>query len=183
MAPQDYVSRPKPNKKNSPYKNDAQAAPAMSLKLKVTLITTIFLASAFGYGLWTLSKTPVPETPAPVISKPAPKEEEIPAPPQEKWKYMEELKNKEVEVGEYEVTNKGPYQMQCGSFRTKEQAEVLKAKIAFAGITSEVRQTKGKNGTWYKVILGPYERKRLAEKDKHQLKNNQINYCQIWLWR
>lgn len=185
MAPQDYVSR-KPNKKNnSPYKSDAPQAPAMSLKNKVILAITVFFAAAFGYGLWKLNQTPAQ---APIIieqPKATTKQSEVslPEPPKEKWDYMKELETKEVEVGEYEVTNKGPYQMQCGSFRTREQAEVLKAKIAFAGITSQVRETKGKNGIWHKVILGPYERKRLAEKDKHLLKNNNVNYCQIWLWR
>ena len=96
---------------------------------------------------------------------------------------MKDLKNKQVEEGHYEVEEKGPYQMQCGSFRTLNQAETLKAKIAFVGIESQVRKTTGKNGTWYKVVLGPYSRKRAAEADKHRLKSNNINYCQIWLWQ
>ena len=53
--------------------------------------------------------------------------------------------------------------------------------MAFLGIESQIEHTKG--STWYKVVLGPYERKRLAEKDKHKLKNNKVNNCQIWLWR
>ncbi len=185
MAPQDYVSRKPNSKQKSPYKKETQPSPAMSLKLKVVLAITIFFTAAFGYGLWKLNQTPAQP---PIFEEtkkaaPAKQETDLPAPPQEKWDYMKELETKEVEVGEYEVTNKGPYQMQCGSFKSREQAEVLKAKIAFAGITSQVRETKGKNGTWFKVILGPYERKRLAEKDKHLLKSNQVNYCQIWLWR
>ena len=73
--------------------------------------------------------------------------------------------------------------MQCGSFKTQKQAETLKARIAFSGLEAQVKSVSGKNGTWHKVYLGPYPRKRLAEKDKHKLKRNNINYCQIWLWR
>ena len=95
---------------------------------------------------------------------------------------MEELKSKEVEVGEYEVTEKGPYKMQCGSFKTMKQAEVMKATIAFTGLSAQISATKGSNGVWHKVFLGPYEKKRMAEKDKHKLKSNGITTCQIWYW-
>ena len=72
--------------------------------------------------------------------------------------------------------------MQCGSFRTLEQAQTLKAKIAFAGLVAEVKKTQGSNGIWYKVRLGPYETKRLAESDKNKLKRIKIMGCGIWLW-
>ena len=54
-----------------------------------------------------------------------------------------------------------------------------KVRIAFQGLSSEVRKT----GNWYRVILGPYERKRPAEKDRHKLQRAKIHGCQIWLWR
>jgi cell division protein FtsN len=46
-----------------------------------------------------------------------------------------------------------------------------------------VRKSSGTNGIWYKVILGPYENKRAAERNKHTLQNAKINGCQIWLWQ
>ena len=186
MAHQDYVSRSRaPSKKNSPYrKKPADVPQGVQLKVKLIGIFTLVSLVLFGYFLWSIkdkqaqvNNTPEQKTIA------AANENALPEPPKEKWAYMKELKTKEVEEGQYEVTNKGPYQMQCGSFKTQRQAEVLKAKIAFTGIASTIRETAGKNGTWYKVILGPYTKKRDAEKDKHKLKNNSVNYCQIWLWR
>ena len=106
----------------------------------------------------------------------------MPAPPKEKWAYIEKLKSREVEEGQYEVKTKGPYKMQCGSFRTKKQAEVMKATIAFSGLSAKISSAKGSNGTWYKVFLGPYAKKRQAEKDKHKLSSNNISTCQIWNW-
>lgn len=208
MPNQDYVSRT-PKKKNNPRtkvtgrtssakknktkvnKKSASTNTALALKTKLVTTFVIILISAFAYGLWALKTAPSTKTPLP---SPVPDKAEsnqkitkqpdtLPAPPKEKWSYVKDLENKQIEVGEYEVKEKGPYQMQCGSFRTQKQAEVLKANIAFSGISSKIKTAKGKSGTWYKVVLGPYDRKRLAEKDKHILKRNNINYCQIWLWR
>mgnify|MGYP000200152314 CR=1 FL=1 len=189
MAHQDYVKRPKSsNKKNSPYKKKSKQpndSVGVSLKTKIIGLFTIILIGAFSYGLWSIKDQTVEnnmqETSTPVAS---PKDKvKLQEPPKEKWQYREELASKEVEEGQYEVVDKGPYKMQCGSFRKKEQAEVMKAKIAFSGITSQVVESNGSNGTWFKVVLGPYERKRVAEKDKHKLRRNKITTCQIWLWR
>ena len=32
------------------------------------------------------------------------------------------------------------------------------------------------------AIIGPYESKRLAEKQRHTLQRAKINGCKIWLW-
>jgi len=188
MAHQDYVSRPrsKNNKKNPYKKKPAPVKESMGLKFKLIGLLTITLTAVSGYFLWSLKDV---QTIEPAITQPKLEEHKntegnnLPQPPKEKWTYVDQLKSKEVEVGEYEVKNGGPYQMQCGSFRTKTQADTLKATIAFAGIESQVRQAKGSSGIWYKVILGPYSRKRSAEKDKHKLSSNNVNHCQIWSWR
>lgn len=192
MAHQDYVSRSRnKTKKNSPYKSKQPEPTGISLKMKLITLFTLVAIGGFGYFLWSIKdQAPVQNTEQATTStteksqkSSGKKEAELPEPPKEKWAYREELENKEIEVGKYEVTNKGPYQMQCGSFKSKKQAEVLKANIAFAGLESTIRPPSGSKNTYYRVILGPYERKREAERDKHKLKNNNINYCQIWLWR
>lgn len=185
MAHQDYVSR-KNSKKRDPYqKSKPVPTQTFSLKFKLLLLVTLASLAAFAYFLWTIKDNQPNNV---VTSKQTTQQtssEHTPLPEfqDDGFDFMEDLKHKEVEPGQYEVTNKGPYLMQCGSFRSRSQAEELKANIAFTGISSQIRKTNGKNGIWYKVVLGPYERKRLAESDKHKLKNNKINYCQIWLWR
>ena len=193
MAHQDYVSRPRStNKKKNPYKKKATPEKKnIGLKVKLIGLITIVLIAASAYFLWSIKDVSPSVTKAktPVSSQVNTKEDNksgdssLPKPPKEKWTYVDQLKTKEVEVGEYEVKNGGPYQMQCGSFRTKAQADKLKATIAFSGIESQVKQVKGSSGIWYKVILGPYSRKRNAEKDKHQLSKSKVNHCQIWTWR
>ncbi|MGB1199280.1 MAG: SPOR domain-containing protein [Thalassotalea sp.] len=181
MAPQDYVSRKK-NKKNNPYKANNQAPqPTDSKKLKAITIITILAIAAFAYGLSKINNTA--EVAIEQKKSIAPKKTTLPEPPKEKWDYPEQLKTKEVEEGEYEVKERGPYKLQCGSFRTKKQAQVLKANIAFVGLESLIKTAKGSSSIWYQVYLGPYARKRGAEKDKHRLRSNNINYCQVLLWK
>ncbi|MCJ8321573.1 MAG: SPOR domain-containing protein [Colwellia sp.] len=189
MAHQDYVSRPrtKNNKKNPYKKKPAPIKESMGLKFKLIGLLTIALIAVSGYFLWSLKD--IQPTIEPVIAQPKTEKNnsvqgtKLPQMPEEKWTYVDQLKSKEVEVGKYEVKNGGPYQMQCGSFRTEARAATQKATIAFAGIESQVRQVNGSNGIWYKVILGPYPRKRSAEKDKHKLRSNNVNRCQILSWR
>ena len=145
MAHQDYVSRSQ-NKKKSPYKTKAAPQPTFTLKLKLTLLLVVILIAGFGYGLWSIKDNKplvTPEKTVQVASKEV-TDKSLPTPPKEKWAYVDDLKSKEVEVGEYEVKNKGPYKMQCGSFRTQKQAEVLKATIAFTGLTSQISSAKGR---------------------------------------
>jgi cell division protein FtsN len=93
------------------------------------------------------------------------------------------LKKEKDIVGEYEVKENGPYKMVCGSFKQRSRAETLKANMAFVGIESIIQIANNGSTPWYKVALGPYTKKRMAEQDKHKLKNNKITGCQIWLWR
>lgn len=194
MANPDYVSRtPAKKNKNSrnrkkPLQNKNQKS-GLTFKAKLISFLLIILIGGFAYVLWSLKTDPTTKTPlvetvdAPKKSKDTTKEKALPEPPKDKWTYVKSLETKEIEVGKYEVKENGPYKMQCGSFKTQEQAETLKARIAFTGLEAQIKSVTGQNGTWHKVFLGPYPRKRLAEKDKHQLKRNNINYCQIWLWR
>ena len=186
MPNQDYIARkPAKKKKNNPYKKSTPLPASKStVKAKLIGFIVIILITAFAYGLWFLKTSP--QTKAPIQTEttaPATKDTHLPTAPKEKWTYVENLKTKEIEVGQYEVTQKGPYRLQCGSFKTTGRAETLKATIAFVGLEASVKKTLGSNGTWYKVILGPYARKRLAEQDKHKLRNNSVNRCQVLLWK
>jgi len=186
MAHQDYVSRPRSsnkNKKNNPYQKGEQPT-LINFKTKFIAVITFVALIGFGYFLWLIKNN---QPPSEVVQQAKPQNKtsstQLPAPPKEKWSYRKDLADKKVEQGQYDVVDKGPWKMQCASFKSNEQAQELKAKIAFLGIESKVAKSQGENGVWYKVIIGPYQRKRSAEKDRHKLKRNNVNYCQIWLWR
>ncbi|ART80308.1 SPOR domain-containing protein [Oceanisphaera avium] len=189
----DYVRRGKPKTKAKPKKASStrgRAAPPRRLPILPVLLL-IMVAGALGYLIHIIKgaaeqKT---QTPASVVTTPnkAPAKAPVVAnpidqKPVEKWTYIQQLENKEVEVRLPEAQQSDQrYLMQCGSFQSSAQAEQLKAKIAFQGLSSQVRHASG--SAWYRVVLGPYDSKRVAEQDKHKLiKNKAVSDCAIWFW-
>lgn len=177
MANRDYVKRGRgSSRKPSAKKNSApRRKPWRSGLLAVLLV------GGFGYGLYTLSNDPEPPPPV-TQSKPKPKPKAakaLPPPPEEQWDYVDTLPSREVEVkAKEQVVSKIPYIMQCGAYKTEQQAEARKLDIAFQGISSKIRKKEG--SSWYRVVLGPYKLKRDAERDKHKLQRAKIEPCAIW---
>ncbi|QBL10112.1 sporulation protein [Rheinheimera sp. D18] len=197
MPQKDYIkaSRPKAKAKPAnkrPVRRNSKAKQPAPAKPWLLLVVTFLLIGGFIYFLWFLNQQPAGTTPSAVIPtktpiKAPPKttkpKDELPAKPtEEPYQYIKELENKEVKVEVTEQQAGGPYQMQCGSFRVEQQAETMKAQIAFAGFASQIRRTEGANGVWYRVVLGPYTSKRQATTDRNRLRQQSINTCQIWNW-
>lgn len=181
MKNKDYVSQPKRQKRNNAKKPQKAPFPIVKLAILIALIAT------FAYFLFFLKdNAPVeePNSTSPKSSSKSKAEKSLPPlPDNEEWEFIDELKNKEVTVGKDELKDKGPFMLRCTTVRSKQRAEALKAKIAFAGHESVVREHQGTSGLWYRVDLGPYDRKREAEKVRHVMKRNNINGCTILLWR
>ncbi len=198
MAQKDYVTRGRAPKKTT---SQGRAKPTPANKGRgakntkaesgmpipwLRLIITLALVAAFGYFLWSINgrsddvkEVPVKQT-APAQ---ATKEDPLPVFEEDEYVYPEELEEStvEVEVGEQQKSER-PYLMQCGSFRQPEQAETMRANLAMQGLEAQVRASDGKNGRWYRVILGPYDYKRDAETDRHVIQRIGISTCQIWYW-
>ncbi|MBO1519697.1 SPOR domain-containing protein [Oceanisphaera pacifica] len=188
----DYVRRTKPKAKGkkTAKKGGARARASQSRRLPILpLILLVMVAGALGYLIY-IVKGAADKQPAvaPVATQTTPAKKPpvatnpIDQKPTEKWTYIEELENKEVVVKVPEVKKSTrPYLMQCGSFRSAAQAEQLKAKIAFQGLVAQIRNKNG--SAWHRVILGPYDSKRLAEQHKHKLiKAKAVSDCAIWFW-
>lgn len=112
------------------------------------------------------------------------KQDDLPELKEEEWEFMETLTDPDyevkVELPEETPTSTQTFILQCGSFKKMEQAEQMRARIAFQGLESQIKESNGSNGRWYRVILGPFERKRLAEKDKHTLQRAGFTTCKIF---
>ncbi|WP_334015773.1 SPOR domain-containing protein [Alteromonas sp. S167] len=190
MAQRDYVSRGRSTQKKKPANSGRKPAsqnqsnaPALGKLPIIRLVGVSALVIGFGVFLWSI-KDNVEEQVDVQASRPvAPTEEALPELPEEEWEYIKTLPGYEVEVEvqEQEKSDKR-YLMQCASFRTRAQAEEMKAKIAFQGLEALIRHSSGSNGDWFRVILGPFESKRDAEKAKHSLRKVNIATCQIWYW-
>jgi cell division protein FtsN len=179
MKNKDYVGQKK-NKAKRPKAQQAPKKPFPILKIAIMLA----LIGAFVFGLNYIKNDSKEFSPEPEVIKKKQKQKPLPPPPEnEEWQFIEELENKNVEVETEELEDKGPFKMQCASFRNQGDAESLKARIAFAGFESQIIPSQGTSGLWFKVVLGPYDKKRDAEKTRHVLRRNDINTCEIWLWR
>ncbi|WP_417760935.1 SPOR domain-containing protein [Shewanella sp.] len=195
----DYAnSKPRKSKPRGKRSTPAKAAaPAPRPVSPLKLVLGLVVIAAFGYMLWFLKHDDEASAAAEKIEKVAPATEKqvvvkapvvkdaLPPMPKEEWTYQKELENKQVEVDVPVRSNEPtrPYQMQCGSFRKDSQAQELKAVIAFQGLEAQVRKSAGSSGDWYKVVLGPYDQKRQAERDRHTLQRAGVNGCMIWYWQ
>jgi len=63
--------------------------------------------------------------------------------------------------------------LQCGSFRTLEPAESLRAKSALSGIESSITSGDG----WNRVILGPYSTRATVDDMLQRLKTTEASNC------
>lgn len=204
MSPKDYVKRPqakKPTRKRNARSPRATHNTVMPwMKISVSLVAV----GLFIFGLYRLQTIDVTEntensTGLGLQSNTADSDvdnlpssnandslelerlSELPVLGDEEWAYIDSLPDYSVEVDATgPLTRDKDFIMQCGSFRTIDRAQTLRAKIAFQGLESRILASDGKNGLWYRVVLGPYERKRNAERHRHQLRNANVNGCKIW---
>ncbi|RDV24181.1 cell division protein FtsN [Alteromonas aestuariivivens] len=190
MAQRDYVSRgraPQNKNKRKPQTKSRQSprntGPARPPVPWMRLVVVLLLASGLGYFLWSINGASRTQADAPASITQAPQQEELPELPEEEWEYIKTLPGYEVEVEveELEQSDKR-YLLQCASFRTRAQADEMKAKIAFQGLEAQIRLSSGTSGDWFRVILGPFDSKRDAERAKHTLRKVNISDCQIWYW-
>ncbi|WP_042152585.1 MULTISPECIES: SPOR domain-containing protein [unclassified Pseudoalteromonas] len=168
MAQHDFINKKRPNKSK---KKAAKKKPIGWILVALTLLF------AFIYGLFYVFTNSEEKLQSEAKKVKAVKKEALKKPIDSD--FIQAIKEPDlVKVEVTEMAQKGPYVMQCGSYKSREQAETLKAKIAFTGIISFIKH----QGSWFKVRLGPYETKRKAESDKNLLKRQKIIGCNIWFW-
>lgn len=182
MAQRDYVSRGRaPQKKKNKKQAEQASKPSPLQWLRVVIVAGLLIG--FAAFLWSIKDAAKTVPDAPVKPTVVQSEDELPELPEEEWEYIRSLPGYEVEidVSEQEKSDKR-YLMQCASFRTRAQADEMRAKIAFQGLEAQIRASNGSNGEWFRVILGPFDTKRDAERAKHTLRKSNITTCQIWYW-
>ncbi|MFC0445471.1 SPOR domain-containing protein [Pseudidiomarina halophila] len=184
----DYANRKRPPKrKPTSGKRGAKAQPQRQVPWAIVILAVVLVVALVGglrfiAGGKDAADTQLPNeviTETPSISS-GPTLEPMPEKPEERWQYIEELENLEVEVDVPEREVGPPKLMQCGSFRKRSDAERLRASIALQGLESQIYPSN--NNTWFRVVLGPYETKRDAEAERHILQRARIHGCQIWNW-
>lgn len=109
----------------------------------------------------------------PAQPKPEPKPQTV-TPPPVQVKHPEPKPQPKPEVKpETKPESKQKWMVQCGSFRATDQAESVRARLAFEGIESRI--TAG--GGWNRVVLGPYSSRAAADKTLSRLKGVGMSSC------
>jgi cell division protein FtsN len=114
----------------------------------------------------------------PTQPKPQPKPQPVTQPPVQ-VKHPEPKPQPKPEVAqeaakpETKPESKQKWMVQCGSFRATDQAESVRARLAFEGIESRI--TAG--GGWNRVVLGPYSSRAAADKTLSRLKGVGMSSC------
>ena len=102
------------------------------------------------------------------------------------------LSELEVFVPEPEVENKKPnntnnttlavntssgkkYLLQAGSFKSKQDAERLKASLALLGVQSSIQSVNINRDNWHRVRIGPFSNPTLLRETLSTLKQNNIH--------
>jgi len=68
--------------------------------------------------------------------------------------------------------------LQVGSFQSVEEADSLKAQLAFLGLEAKVKSAVVKDDTWHRVQLGPFASETSLSRAKNLLIENRIDYMQ-----
>jgi len=67
------------------------------------------------------------------------------------------------------------YILQAGSFRSRQDAEKLKATVALLGLEAGINQVSINNEKWHRVRIGPVNSRRELNQNLNLLQRNNIN--------
>ncbi|MDH3387634.1 MAG: SPOR domain-containing protein [Gammaproteobacteria bacterium] len=68
--------------------------------------------------------------------------------------------------------------LQVGSFHSVEEADSLKAQLAFLGLEAKIKSAVVNDETWHRVQLGPFASESRLSQAKNLLIENDIKYMQ-----
>jgi len=68
--------------------------------------------------------------------------------------------------------------LQVGSFQSADEADGLKAQLAFLGLEAKVKAAVVNDETWHRVQLGPFASETSLSRAKNLLIENKIEYMQ-----
>ena len=161
------------------------------------LLTGILIGLGLAYYLWSKGYIPQPQADPSAAEKsaiqgsPANAEEVAPVerePKKSPYDFFTVLPEMEVVVPEQELLKKSQpqespvvaadsasYLLQVGSFRSKSDAEQMKARLALLGITTRIQTVTVNDATWHRVRVGPINGARQAEAMRSQLADNDID--------
>ena len=197
------------NKRGKASASRAQSAPRKKVVKKrfptVLLAVTLLLLGGLGFGLYKLTQVEPEKVRQAAIPEPAPKKPVVPAKAvkeksapvatteaatdKKRFEFYQMLKESEVNTSEVDVYKSTPkdaktehsYLLQAGSFRSKTDAERMRAQLILLGLPNVHTDTsKSSDGSlWYRVRLGPFDNRSRLSKAYDKLVQQNIQPLRI----
>ncbi len=100
--------------------------------------------------------------------------------PKDNFKFYTTLQNMEVEIdaedlAQTDTRKPSTYYIQLGAFKRLEDAETLKAKVAFSGVSAFIESSEIKQTLWHRVRVGPFNSSRKVDVTKRNLQKSGFN--------
>lgn len=173
-----------PAKKASPAKDKGKPSSAPTPGW-VWLVTGLALGLFVAVGFFFINRDAyVPEKPAPVSSKSEKSAPVVEPEESNRFDFYKLLPELEVVIPDSEIREEQKkiqppeditYFLQVGSFRKFEQADSLKAQLAFIGVESEIQRISSQGEDWLRVRVGPFKNKRDLNRVRNRLYSEDIN--------
>jgi cell division protein FtsN len=167
---------PKPEKKPNPFLNGLIVGLLFGVAIAVGF--TIYIKGGESpFSAKTQPVTPI-ESSKPIETKKDAKAED--APTKDRFEYYNILPGNESKVTEQEIKQlennaeaKETYFLQVGAFKTEQEADNVKAKLALLGLEAIIQTaTTPDHGVLHRVRVGPYEDPSQLTKTKSDLIEN-----------
>lgn len=103
----------------------------------------------------------------------APKLKEVAKPDYDFYRLLEEQKVVVPKVEAYKSTPKDQvdyvYRLQVASFRSKDDAENLRASLILEGMQAYIQSSEVKGSTWHRIFVGPFDNRSNMNKVQDKL--------------
>ncbi len=94
----------------------------------------------------------------------------------------EDIQGQATQEGVKQVEQPGTYLLQAGSFRSRKQADQLRARLALLGLETSIQAVTVDNAqTWHRVRVGPFSNLRDLNDARTLLKRNGVDAILIRL--
>lgn len=184
MAPRDYKQRPRTRKKEPVKQRSPWIYFAAGMLAGVAATVLVYFNEFVPVPLYMAPGKSAPEKQA--ITSKRKSENSKAETLKPRFEFYTMLPEMEVAVPDAELkprarsapepsSGTGTFYLQAGSFRLPEEAEKMKATLAFLGLQSSI-QTVTINGrdTWHRVRIGPFSDLTSLNEARQRLKENEI---------
>lgn len=177
----DFAKKREPEKKRTKPKKAAKSKPVQTKSASSGWLwfSIGFIFGVFVCGLAYLSGV-APE-PQSFDTSGAADSEQRPESPKPRFDFYTLLPEQKIELPDVEPLEQrqstpiSHYLLQAGSFRRLEDADRRRAELILLGMDATISDTKGSNGRWYRVQVGPFETRSKLAKARGTLANRGID--------